>query len=510
MPPAPALKSSRPSVYANPGSSCSAKKRASVSPAEAAGGHHNHHYAKGQGRKEISPPKQRFQAQGQSQYTQASAFASTSSISASGSAFMKPTGVVVTAGASKGSAVQNRLLFEDEYSAEVEEYMYLMEDQTTPSADFIDMQPELQWYMRPYLVDFLIEIHQQFRLRPEVLYLALNIVDRYVSKRVVYKKHYQLVGCAALWIASKFEDAKDRVPTVKELADMCCKAYDETAFIQMEGHLLQTIGWTIGHPTAEAWMRLMCQGTQESTQVQHVARFIMECTLFTRDFVGIKPSSIARGSLLMARYICGQVPTGELSRNEKDVKHVVTCLDVLFSQHAKSVSAICIEKYAPAYYSKASTITTQFYEAGHRYRHTELPITPASALSNSLISPWSRRDSAWSGGSPSGFYSNASSECGDEMLPKTPCTPVGAISSVDPFVVQAMSAGHASTHGVTPVMMATTTMKENVLPAGYDVLGPKRNVSQSNYAVTQQQRVALQSVQPQSVSQQSRVRRLSN
>jgi len=108
------------------------------------------------------------------------------------------------------------------------------QNQTLASAEFIDMQPELQWYMRPYLVDFLIEIHQQFRLRPEVLYLALNIVDRYVSKRVVYKKHYQLVGCSALWIASKFEDAKDRVPTVKELADMCCSAYDVTAFLQSE------------------------------------------------------------------------------------------------------------------------------------------------------------------------------------------------------------------------------------------------------------------------------------
>lgn len=89
--------------------------------------------------------------------------------------------------------------------------------------------------MRPYLVDFLIEIHQQHRLRPETLYLALNIVDRYVSKRIVFKKHYQLVGCAALWIAAKFEDAKDRVPTVPELCQMCCGAYDESAFLQVGG-----------------------------------------------------------------------------------------------------------------------------------------------------------------------------------------------------------------------------------------------------------------------------------
>lgn len=112
----------------------------------------------------------------------------------------------------------------------------------------------------------------------------------------------------------------------------------------VEGHLLQTIGWTIGHPTAEAWMRLYCQGTQESTQVQHIARFIMETTLFTRDFVGLKPSNIARGCLLMARHICGLGPRMDLCPGEKEVKHVTTCLDIAFSENAKHVSNICIEK----------------------------------------------------------------------------------------------------------------------------------------------------------------------
>ena len=42
-------------------------------------------------------------------------------------------------------------------------------------SELIDQQPELRWHMRSYLVDFLVEIHLQHRLRPETLYLALNI-----------------------------------------------------------------------------------------------------------------------------------------------------------------------------------------------------------------------------------------------------------------------------------------------------------------------------------------------
>ena len=171
----------------------------------------------------------------------------------------------------------------------------------------MDQQPEIRWHMRPCLVDFLVELHFMFRLRPETLYLTLNIIDRYVSKRVVYVKHYQLVGCAALWIAAKFEDAKERVPTVHDLAQMCQETYDESAFIQMEGHVLSTIQWALGHPTAESWLRIFCCGAiMEDQKVQHVARFLMEITLFYREFVPYPSSTIALGALALARYLCGK------------------------------------------------------------------------------------------------------------------------------------------------------------------------------------------------------------
>lgn len=173
--------------------------------------------------------------------------------------------------------------------------------------ELINAQPELQWYMRPYLVDFLIEIHQQYRLRAETLHLAMNIVDRYVSKRIVYKKHYQLVGCVALWIAAKFEDAKDRVPTVDDLCAVCCSAYEQVAFIQMEGHVLETIGWNLGHPTSAAWLRMACCPSRlqimEDQPVQDAARFLLEVTLLHKDFVSKRPSVVAAACLLIARSI---------------------------------------------------------------------------------------------------------------------------------------------------------------------------------------------------------------
>jgi hypothetical protein len=143
-----------------------------------------------------------------------------------------------------------------EYLPEVLQHMEFMESITLPDVASIELQTEIQWFMRPYLLDFLIEAHLAFGLLPETLFLTVNILDRYCSKRVVYKRHYQLVGCTSLLIAAKYGDKKDRVPTLQELKSMCCSLYDEDMFVQMEWHVLETLKWVIGHPTVDSFLQM--------------------------------------------------------------------------------------------------------------------------------------------------------------------------------------------------------------------------------------------------------------
>ncbi|RSH87084.1 hypothetical protein EHS25_003573 [Saitozyma podzolica] len=346
--------------------------------------------------------------------------------------------------------------FEEDYQEEIMAYMHEMDTATIADANLMDMQPELQWFMRPYLIDFLIEVHQQFRLRPEVLYLAMNIVDRYVSKRVVYKKHYQLVGCAALWIAAKFEDGKDKVPLVKELADMCCKAYDESAFIQMEHHVLSTVGWIIGHPTAEAWLRTFTTGeNHEEAKVQHLARFLMEITLFHREFVGIRSSDVANGALMLARFMCGKARKPS-NRSENVAVRVAFAIDKHFGEKLEHVSEIVIRKYAPTYYGRCSTICREWYLSGRRFSYNpETPATPVSALSTPGLAPsgWPGKRGSWVAASPStGSISCSSSDAGDEPL--TPITPVHVHDGGYPFTSTVPTVVHAG----------SVSAKENIAP----------------------------------------------
>lgn len=53
-----------------------------------------------------------------------------------------------------------------------------------PNPDYISGQTEIEWSMRSTLVDWLMQVHMRYHMLPETLWIAINIVDRFLSKRV--------------------------------------------------------------------------------------------------------------------------------------------------------------------------------------------------------------------------------------------------------------------------------------------------------------------------------------
>ena len=70
---------------------------------------------------------------------------------------------------------------------------------------YLEKQPDISASMRTILVDWLIEVQENFELFHETLYLAVKVVDRYLSTREVKREYLQLVGATSMLIASKFE-----------------------------------------------------------------------------------------------------------------------------------------------------------------------------------------------------------------------------------------------------------------------------------------------------------------
>lgn len=268
----------------------------------------------------------------------------------------------------------------DDYLEDIMRHMRQMEDDTLPSVASIDIQQEIQWFMRPYLLDFLIEAHAAFQLLPETLFLAINLLDRYCSKRVVYKRHYQLVGCASLLIAAKYGDKKERVPTIRELKSMCCSLYDEEMFTQMEWHVLNTLDWIIGHPTVDSFLQIALDEEYPDAAVEHMATYICEIALYHKEFVSTKPSVMARTSLALARCILGRQEVSESSFD-----HIENLTLVSLSHQLSRPSQVLAKKYSSPHMSCTSASLEHFLAQQAAIARRVAPPSPPSE--SSIVQP---------------------------------------------------------------------------------------------------------------------------
>lgn len=92
--------------------------------------------------------------------------------------------------------------------------------------------------MRSVLMDWLHEVHVQFRLLSETFYMAVSIVDRYLmSVKNTLRKELQLVGITGLFIASKYEELYS--PDCADFSFITDNAYNKRQIMDMEKKMIK-------------------------------------------------------------------------------------------------------------------------------------------------------------------------------------------------------------------------------------------------------------------------------
>jgi cyclin A len=78
-----------------------------------------------------------------------------------------------------------------------------MEQKRRPMPEYIErVQKDITANMRGVLVDWLVEVAEEYKLLPDTLYLCISYVDRFLSLNVVSKQRLQLLGVSSMLIAS--------------------------------------------------------------------------------------------------------------------------------------------------------------------------------------------------------------------------------------------------------------------------------------------------------------------
>ena len=102
-----------------------------------------------------------------------------------------------------------------------------------PTTDFMEtMQKDINPSMRGILIDWLVEVAEEYKLVPDTLYLTVAYIDRFLSCNTVSRQRLQLLGVSSMLIAAKYEE-------------ICAPQVEEFCYITDNTYRREEVRWRV-------------------------------------------------------------------------------------------------------------------------------------------------------------------------------------------------------------------------------------------------------------------------
>jgi len=248
-----------------------------------------------------------------------------------------------------------------EYFNDIYNYLRQSEVKRLPKSNYMTKQPDISHSMRSILVDWLVEVAEEYKLHTETLYLAVSYIDRFLSYMSVQRSKLQLVGTACMFIAAKYEEIYP--PDVGEFVYITDDTYNKRQVLRMEHLVLKVLGFDLSVSTANVFLSQMCDLSKTDEKTKHLAMFLCELSLLHGDsFLKFCPSLVAAASLALSRHSLGASevwPRHLVSLTGYEVDNLKECLLALHSMWGTAASSqqqAINEKYKSSKYSAVSDL----------------------------------------------------------------------------------------------------------------------------------------------------------
>ncbi|XP_053734603.1 cyclin-A2 [Synchiropus splendidus] len=247
-----------------------------------------------------------------------------------------------------------------EYAAEIYSYLRELEERNRPKAGYMKKQPDITNSMRAILVDWLVEVGEEYKLQNETLYLAVNYIDRFLSSMSVLRGKLQLVGTAAMLLAAKFEEIYP--PEVAEFVYITDDTYTKKQVLRMEHLVLKVLSFDLAAPTINQFLSQYFTQQPANKQVESLASYLGELSLVDSDpFLKYLPSHTAAAAYTLANFTMtgGSWPKSltEMSGYSlEDLMPAIVDLHQMFVKAPQHPQQSVREKYKGPKYSEVSQI----------------------------------------------------------------------------------------------------------------------------------------------------------
>ncbi|KAL9680441.1 hypothetical protein QQ045_018320 [Rhodiola kirilowii] len=192
------------------------------------------------------------------------------------------------------------------YAPEIYNNLRVAELNRRPSSDFMETtQRDISQSMRAILVDWLVEVSEEYKLVPHTLYLTVYLIDWFLSNNFIERQKLQLLGITSMLIASKYEEIC--APRVEDFCFVTDNTYTKEEVLKMETQVLKNVNFQLYIPTTKSFLRRFVQAAQASyerpsLELEYMTDYLAELTLIDYDFLKFLPSTIAASAVLLARW----------------------------------------------------------------------------------------------------------------------------------------------------------------------------------------------------------------
>merc|ERR1712200_308142 len=186
-----------------------------------------------------------------------------------------------------------------EYAPAIYTYLRGVEEGLSIRKDFLQGM-NVSGKMRAVLIDWLIEVHSQFKLLQETLYMTVYVIDKFLQTEgySIRRNKLQLVGVSAMFIASKVEEMY--APEINDFVYITDNAYTAAEIRQMELRMLNTLGFNFSRPLPLHFLRRNSKAGDVDVLQHTVAKYLIEMSLLEYDMAHFPPSLMAAASLFLS------------------------------------------------------------------------------------------------------------------------------------------------------------------------------------------------------------------
>ena len=151
---------------------------------------------------------------------------------------------------------------------------------------------------RAILINRLVEVHDKFRLSPEVIYLTVNFVDRYLyATPEATKKQLHAIGVTAMLLACKVEEVS--VPAVGDFVYITDHEASKDEIMALEVDILKKLKCDVMPMHALFFLRRFSKAGDVAPKKHCIAKYIIELSFVEIAFTQVLPSKVAACALYL-------------------------------------------------------------------------------------------------------------------------------------------------------------------------------------------------------------------